>query len=186
MFKTGLALTLLAAVLALAAAADRARIIASKKVANSYLVEGQDILVEFSLYNVGTAPALNVQLTDPSFGSSSFDMVAGRSQVKFERIAPGANVSHSFVVRPKQYGYFNFTAAEVSYLPFEESQEVQVGYTSAPGEGGILPTREYYRRASSHVLDWGVFVGLLVPVLLVPFLMWRNINSKYQLSNKSK
>jgi len=167
-------------------ASDRAHLLASKKVQNSYLVEGQDILVEYSLYNVGTAPALNVQLTDASFGPESFSIVAGRVQVKFERIAPGANVSHSIVVHAKQFGYFNFTAAEVSYLPSEESQDVQMGFTSAPGEGAIIPLKEYSRSHSSHLIDWAVYSAFLVPVLLVPFLMWSNINNKYHLNTISK
>lgn len=45
----------------------RARLLASKKVHNLYLVENSDIVVQYSLYNIGTAPALSVQLTDASF-----------------------------------------------------------------------------------------------------------------------
>ena len=52
---------------AAASAPDRARLLASKRVHNLYLVEGADIVVQYSLYNIGTAPALNVQLTDASF-----------------------------------------------------------------------------------------------------------------------
>jgi len=165
---------------------DTARLIATKKVQNTYLVEGQDILVEYNLYNVGNLPALNVQLTDASFGPESFEIVAGRVQVKFDRIAPGANVSHSVVVRASQYGYFNFTAAEVSYIPGEDGQQLQIGYTSAPGEGAIVPLKEFKRRFSAHVLDWAVYTAFMVPVLLVPYLMWNNINVKYGLTQTAK
>lgn len=82
--------------------------------------------------------------------------------------------------------YFNFTAAEVSYLPSEDSVEVQVGYTSEPGEGGIIAQRDYDRKFSPHVFDWVIFALLLVPVLVVPFLMWRNITSKYVTLAKTK
>lgn len=33
----------------------------------------------------------------------------------------GTNVSHAVVFRPLQFGYFNFSAAEVSYKPSENS-----------------------------------------------------------------
>merc|ERR1712212_25273 len=169
-------------VLASCTSTDRARLLASKKLHNTYLVENADMVIEYSLFNIGTAPALNVQLADGTFNSEHFDIVAGQPQVKFDRIAPSANVSHTIVVRPKQYGYFNFTAAVVTYLPSEESKDVQIGYTSFPGEGAIIPLREFERRFSPHVLDWVVFAGLLVPVLVVPFVMWYNINAKYQLA----
>jgi translocon-associated protein subunit beta len=151
---------------------------------NLYLVEGSDIVVQYSLYNIGTAPALNVQLTDPSFNSESFEIAAGQLQVKFDRIAPSANVSHVVVVRPKQFGYYNFTAAEVSYLPSEDSKDVQIGYTSEPGEGGIIPKRDFDRKFSPHYFDWVIFALMLVPVLVVPFLMWRKISTKYAISGK--
>merc|ERR1712212_188943 len=164
-----------------AATSDRARLLASKRVHNTYLVEDQDMVVEYSLHNIGSAPALNVQLADGTFSSEHFEIVAGQPQVKFDRIAPSTNVSHTIVVRPKQYGYFNFTAAVVIYLPSEESKDVQIGYTSFPGEGGIIPQREFQRRFSPHYFDWAVFVMLAAPLVGVPFMMWFNINNKYQL-----
>jgi len=183
--------TILACVLSLAClvagASDSARLIATKKVQNTYLVEGKDILVEYNLYNVGNLPALNVQLTDASFGPESFEIVAGRVQVKFDRIPPGANVSHSVVVRANQYGYFNFTAAEVSYVPSEDSQNVQIGYTSAPGEGAIVPLKEFNRRFSAHLADWAIYCAFVFPVVVIPYLMWSSINVKYGLTHaKSK
>ena len=36
----------------------------------------------------------------------------------------GGNVSYNVVVRPRSYGYYNFTAAQVTYLPTEESTQV--------------------------------------------------------------
>merc|ERR1712212_28247 len=168
-------------VLASCTSTDRARLLASKKLHNTYLVENADMVIEYSLFNIGTAPALNVQLADGTFNSEHFDIVAGQPQVKFDRIAPSANVSHTIVVRPKQYGYFNFTAAVVTYLPSEESKDVQIGYTSFPGEGGIIPQREFQRRFSPHLFDWAVFVMLAAPLVGVPFMMWFNINNKYQL-----
>jgi len=166
------------------ATTPRARLLASKKVHNLYLVEGEDIVVEYSIYNIGTAPALNVQLKDASFGSEHFELKAGHTSVKFDRIAPEANVTHIVVLRPNKFGYFNFTSADVSYQPSEDSTDVQILHTSSPGEGGILPSVEFQRRFSSRLLDWALFACMLVPVLALPALAWRQTNQRFQLDHK--
>jgi translocon-associated protein subunit beta len=68
-------------------------------------------------------------------------------------ISRGSNVSHSVILRPTKSGYFNFTSAEISYMASEESSERTVGYTSGPGEGGIMNFRDYDRKFSPHVVS---------------------------------
>merc|ERR1712110_157016 len=75
-----------------------------------------------------------------------------------------------------------FTSAEVSYLTAEDATERTVGYTSFPGEGGIVPEREFDRRFSPHVLDWLVFAFMTLPSLGIPFLLWFSSSSKYDTS----
>ena len=53
------------------------------------------------------------KVADSGFRQEDFDLVAGQTKYKLDRVAPGANASHTVVVRPKKFGYFNFTAAEV-------------------------------------------------------------------------
>nr|CAD7396472.1 unnamed protein product [Timema poppensis] len=135
-----------------------ARLLISKQILNKYLVEDMDIVVKYTLYNVGTSAALNVQLNDMSFPSESFLVVGGQLNIKLDRIAPGTNVSHVLVVRPKKYGYFNFTAAEVTYKPTEDVLE----------------------------LDWGAFAVMTMPCLLIPFLLWYTSKSKYEKLTKGR
>jgi hypothetical protein len=45
--------------------------------------------------------------------SDEFDLVSGQLEYKLERLPPGGNSSQTVVVRPRKFGYFNFTAAEV-------------------------------------------------------------------------
>lgn len=156
-----------------------ARVLAQKLIQNKYLVEGQDVVVRYSLFNIGSAAALNVRVQDAGFGPGDFDIVAGKADFSLDRLAPGANTSHSLVVRPLKYGYFNFTAATVSYMESATATEPTVGFTSEPGEGGIVAFRDYNKKFSSHLLDWLVFAVMTLPSLGIPFALWFSSKSKY-------
>ncbi len=70
--------------------------------------------------------AHKVELKDASFPAEDFENVRGSLEVRWERIAPGSNVSHVVILKPLKSGYFNFTAAEVTYLAKEGDTDVQV------------------------------------------------------------
>ena len=51
------------------------------QIQNQYLVEGKDIVVKYSLSNVGDATAVGVKLAETGFPSDAFDMVGGAMKV---------------------------------------------------------------------------------------------------------
>merc|ERR1711990_1266366 len=81
---------------------------------------------------------------------------------------------------------FNFTSAEISYLASEDASEPNLGYTSGPGEGGIMAFKAFDRKFSPHILDWVAFTVMTTPSLMIPFALWYSSKSKYDNMSKSK
>jgi len=158
---------------------DIARILVYKQLLNRYVVESMDVVIKYSLFNVGPVTATNVQLKDASFGPD-FQVVGGQTEVTYLRIPPSTNVSHTLVVRPIKFGYYNFTAAQVTYKSGDENPEVYQGWSSEPGEGYIAAFREFDKRFSPHLLDWAAFAIMSVPPLVIPFMLWHSSKSKYE------
>merc|ERR1712012_1003574 len=163
----------------------QARILISKQINNKYLVEGMDIVVKYNLYNVGDNAATNVQVADNGFRQEDFDIVSGQLKYKLDRVAPGANSSQTVVVRAKKFGYYNFTAAEVSYSG-EGAGLTLTGLSSDPGQGVIIAARDYDRQFSAHMLDWAAFAVMTLPSLGIPFLLWWSSKSKYEAISAKK
>ncbi|WP_411025622.1 hypothetical protein, partial [Salmonella sp. s55004] len=97
-----------------ASSQEGARLLAAKNLLNEYLVEGKDISVLYTIYNVGSSAALNVVLSDKTFPDSHFRPVLGKLTVQWERISPGNNVTHSVILQSVNSGFFNFTSATVT------------------------------------------------------------------------
>ena len=137
---------------------NEARVLVGKHIQNKYLVEGMDLVVKYTLFNIGDVAAVDVSLTEPGFGKEDFSIVGGQPAIKIDRLAGGANTTHALVLRPLKFGYFNFTSAEVKYrISEEEGSEVRFGYSSEPGQGLIIAAKDYDRQFSAHTVSYQLF-----------------------------
>jgi len=156
-----------------------AKLLVSKRIQNKYLVEGKDVVIHYGLYNVGDNAATEVVLSEVGFGPNDFDVAGGQTVVKFNRIPPKANNTHILVVRPKKFGYFNFTSAEVKYK-YNDEEGFKTSFSSDPGQGLIISLKDYERQFSAHMLDWIAFAVMTLPSIGIPFLLWHSSKSKYE------
>jgi len=134
--------------------------------------------LQYTIYNTGNVAALEVEITDNSFHPDHFIHISGELNARIDRVPPYTNVSHTVVVRPRKYGYFNFTSAEVLYRRKEDASRLQVAVSSEPGEGLIVAYRDYDKQFSSHVVS---IISVWISVIYLLFLI-KGYSQKYSFS----
>lgn len=164
---------------------SQAKLLASKTVENKFIVENRELTVKYSIFNVGTSAASQVNLIDETFPITDFEIVRGQLPAAWKTIAPNGNVTHIVVYKPLKAGYFNFTSAFISYIP-SEGADIQRAFTSFPGEGGIMTEIDFARKHSPHLLEWTIFAFMCLPSLVIPFFLWHKSHSKYTLRIKKQ
>ena len=97
------------------AADDQAHLIVHKSVAETQLVIGRNMTIEIMVYNAGENIATGVEINDPGWDSSSFEMLGPSTSAKFASIAPMTKKTHRFVVVPKVTGQFSAGPSLVTY-----------------------------------------------------------------------
>jgi len=158
---------------------NEARLLVQKQLHNKYVVESMDVVLKYSIFNIGGVTATNVILKELSVGANDFEII-GETEVNLGRIPPDGNTTHTIIIKPLKFGYFNFTSALVTYSSGENTQEVHQVYSSEPGEGYVAPFREFDKRFSPHFLDWAAFAIMSIPPLFIPFMLWHSSKSKYE------
>lgn len=157
-----------------------AKLLVDKEILNKYIVEGRDIVVNYHLINIGGSLARNIKVIDDTFPSDRFDIINGYTSFTIAEVAPGANVTHTVVLRPKSnsWGPHRFGPARVEYK-LNDAGQLQLATTSELGEAYVVAARTFDRKFSSQFLDWFTFAILCVPSILGPYYLWHKSDSKF-------
>mmetsp|Transcript_4922 Transcript_4922/g.8529 ORF Transcript_4922/g.8529 Transcript_4922/m.8529 type:complete len:221 (+) Transcript_4922:88-750(+) len=133
-----------------------AHLIARKNVKETMSVSGENMTVVTQIFNAGSSAALDVDLKETTFPSTYYDLIEGSFTATWEKIGAGANVSHTFVVRPKSSGTMLSGPAVVTYRPTGDSDEIQTMLTTSINRP-VLSIADKYM---SLALKFGKYVTL--------------------------
>jgi len=142
-------------------------------------VSGENATVTIQIFNAGASAASGVSLKDSTFPSTYYDLVEGSFTASWGKIGAGANVSHTFVVKPKNAGMMMSGPAVVTYRPSDDSDDEQTMLsTSIIGRPVLSMVQKYVtlalkfgRYISLGMLktqsDWTVFGGIAATLFLL-------------------
>lgn len=156
------------------------RLLVYKQILNIHLVENKDVMVKYTIYNIGNSAAFAVHLTDNSFDPVIFFETAGKLPAKINKILPLTNITHVVILIPNAHGYFNFSSAEVYYKAANDSDIIQTSFSNDPGGITIMDYKEYVKKYSSHFWEWVAFTIMSLPLLAIPFGLWYQSENKYK------
>lgn len=164
-----------------------AKLLVDKEILNKYIVEGRDVLVNYHLINIGGSVARDIKVIDDTFPSDKFEIVSGYTSFTYPSIAPGNNVTHAAVLRPKAntWGPHRFGPARVEYK-LNDAGQLQLSTSSELGEAYVVAARTFDKKFSSQFFDWLIFAILCVPSILGPYYLWFKSDSRFSSLASSK
>jgi hypothetical protein len=121
--------------------------------------------------------ATNVEVSDAeSFPEDVFQVVEGTLEAFFDRIAPGENVTLSFVVVPTATYLLTPPPATVTFQVNDGSSATVLSSTKPVLR--ILSQREF-KNNTPEVSEWLVFLALCLVPVVPPYLMLKSLRSRY-------
>jgi len=87
------------------------------------VVVGKNLTLQVTALNVGTGPAYNVVLSEKGYSEEAFEVVETPSDLSFDQIEIGDNVTYTVVIKPKQAGKFKPMQSQVTYVPETDGEE---------------------------------------------------------------
>lgn len=127
-------------------------------------------------------PAYDIELSDNSWLRENFTAVAGSLQARWEKLAPGANLTHNFVIAAPRPAIYVPSPAIVTYQStIRGGARPATAYSSIPHYGYLRVYRpnEVPHRSLPHYTEWIVFVALVAAGLALPAMLYTSSRATY-------
>eukprot|EP01134_Creolimax_fragrantissima_P002839 CFRG2839T1 len=157
-----------------------ARVLGMKSITNKLAVEGKDLTVLYSFYNIGDKVATDVTVDEPDV-FPDWPLVAGiESGFKIPVIHPGTNISHALVYRLGAVGSYEIINSTV--FSYKHGEKTVLSKTSAPGFVMVASKAEYERKYTLQLKQWFVYATGTILLVVFPYLGYQSSNQKSKLS----
>ncbi|KAH8933279.1 hypothetical protein BDL97_18G021900 [Sphagnum fallax] len=181
-----MSLMLLALLVFTAAVDNTAFLVVHKKATIQRVKGGESINVGITLYNAGSATAYDVSLTDDTWPSSLFSLVAGNTSQTWDKLEAGGSLSHSFIVESRIKGPFSGSPAVVKYRVASKSTLQEAFSTPLPVLDILSdkPAEKKYDWVKKLAVKYGplvivlTIVGLFIYLLITPSKSAKRLNKK--------
>eukprot|EP00699_Malawimonas_sp_californiana_P001749 EC716103.1.p1 GENE.EC716103.1~~EC716103.1.p1 ORF type:complete len:187 (+),score=38.37 EC716103.1:15-575(+) len=152
-------------------------------------VQHQNMTIRIRIWNVGSAPAFNVNVTDKtwSLAAEHYALIDGSLEALYERIGPNENVTHTYTLIPKVYGSLNdLPPATLKYSSSQDGSDTVTAYTAVSGMRFIYSQAAWDKVHSWR--NWAITMSLLAASLGAPLAAYGYVQLNYDkgLPKKSK
>lgn len=142
-----------------------------------------NVLVIYTICNVGNGTAFDISLKDNSFHEDIFKKIGGEFEARFKKISGRKNLTHVVVLIPKKIGYYKIGAAETYY---KDSEDDLVTRQSTSTEPMIwVQSSKHEQKLPNYFYDWLTFSAVTFPSLAIPFAFWYRSKKKYDKTFKT-
>ena len=179
------------AILALGAVAeeetlpDRARVLVYKQLMTDPVVEGQDMTLTYSVFNVGKSSAFDVVVQD-KWPEEIWERVEGDPLASFPVVEPNSNVTYNVTLKPLKAGQFESERASVTYAFGPEGNLEQTsGFSTDLLPMVVLSALEYEHMTALYVREWTTFAALFLGPVVLPMIFWLVLRRRNSLHSKT-
>jgi len=143
------------------------------------LIAEKNVTVHLSVYNMGTRTAYDIELDDTKW-PEVWEKQVGLQKIQWDKLAPGANFTHSYITLPREAGVYDVTAATVSYRDAPKGGNFFQGRSTSFPRLKVWHITETDRRTKPHLKEWMTFLAFSAGSVFLPGVLFLYIYLNFE------